>query len=533
MKGCKILILILVLTIFASCLKRENSKIFILGLDGATWKVIDKMIEKGKLPTFKKLMEEGSYGALRTIRPTVSVIIWTSIATGVLPAKHGIWNWTVSKIDKIGGQTSITSNHRKRPAIWNITSYYGKTNLIVNYWASWPAEKINGIMISNRINFKELSDRYYPPDLKIEPIKINYSNEELLYPLSKKLKIRRNLNLEKVSVYWSKILGKELYLSELGKKLFFKNKPDLTILYFRTIDVLEHQFWHTIEPEKFKNKKKVKPYNRNIIQRYYEYYDYYLKEIMNKMTKNDYVVVVSDHGMEAIEKYPPPHEGFRLNDFLKAFDLLKVDSRNYVDKVRSYAIDSGKFPPSLKRSLYLFDKGMQKINELINFFKELKTIEGNRIFKKVYRSKNNKREIILELNPEFDVNEGIEIKGEIVKFKKFISYFLHPNSGQHWFAPRGIFLIKGPGIKKNYKIKEITILDILPTLLYIMDLPISKFFDGKIAKEIFDKDYLKNKNPKFIKDYYWYKKFKKDFRTVESVEKEEIEELKALGYLAQ
>ena len=70
----------------------------LVGVDGATWTVIGRLIEKGELPAFKRLTDEGSYmPRFNTMGSTVSPVVWTSVATGRLPKDHGTAPWSSSQ----------------------------------------------------------------------------------------------------------------------------------------------------------------------------------------------------------------------------------------------------------------------------------------------------------------------------------------------------------------------------------------------------------------------------------------------------
>lgn len=110
--------------------KPSASKLLLIGWDAADWKVINPLLKKGYMPTLQKMMQQGSYGRLATLDPPLSPILWTSIATGKLPYKHGIHGFTESKPDGSGIQP-ITHLNRKTKAFWNILSQEElKTNVV-------------------------------------------------------------------------------------------------------------------------------------------------------------------------------------------------------------------------------------------------------------------------------------------------------------------------------------------------------------------------------------------------------------------
>ena len=108
----------------------ENLKLFVLGLDGATWNVIDPLIKSGKLPNIKKIKENGSYGYLESTFPPNTIPAWLSMATGKNPCKLGVYDFF--KKEKSNSQFSVVNSNefRKNNSYWDLlnqtifTAYY-------------------------------------------------------------------------------------------------------------------------------------------------------------------------------------------------------------------------------------------------------------------------------------------------------------------------------------------------------------------------------------------------------------------------
>ena len=100
------------------------------------------------MPNLKKLVEGGVKGRLATLDPPLSPTLWTSIATGKRPYKHGIHGFT--EPDPSGkGIRPINNTNRKVKAIWNILTQHKMKTHVVGWWPSHPAEPVNGVMVSN------------------------------------------------------------------------------------------------------------------------------------------------------------------------------------------------------------------------------------------------------------------------------------------------------------------------------------------------------------------------------------------------
>lgn len=161
--------LIIIILIFLSSFrypKNNKHKVLLIGLDGAGWNVMRPLIDKGELPNIKQLMDKGCWGVMKSPGPLLSEVIWTTIATGKTFQKHGIIDRLMEDPDS-GVDVPPSSNLRKTKAIWNILSEKNKKVGVVNYMVTWPVERINGTMISGRIeNITTLDylskDRSYP-----------------------------------------------------------------------------------------------------------------------------------------------------------------------------------------------------------------------------------------------------------------------------------------------------------------------------------------------------------------------------------
>src|SRR5512145_1530095 len=123
-------------------------RIAVIGIDAADWRHIDPLIEAGRLPTFKRLRQVASCGELRAVPPLLSPIIWTTIATGRQPEDHGVLDFMMDLPG--GGQAPINGLARCAKALWEIWSGAGRTVLVTGWWATWPADRVRGLIVSDR-----------------------------------------------------------------------------------------------------------------------------------------------------------------------------------------------------------------------------------------------------------------------------------------------------------------------------------------------------------------------------------------------
>ena len=123
-------------------------RVLLIGWDSADWRVINPLMDSGKMPNLERLVEEGVVGNLASLHPDLSPMLWTSIATRKRPFKHGIYGFS-EPFPQTGAVRPITNISRKTKAIWNIVSQVGLKSIVVGWWPSHPAEPINGVMVSD------------------------------------------------------------------------------------------------------------------------------------------------------------------------------------------------------------------------------------------------------------------------------------------------------------------------------------------------------------------------------------------------
>lgn len=309
----------------------EGRKTLLIGVDALAWDRLLPLVEAGRLPHFQELMKRGSYGvleSLRSYRPSTretgywSPVVWTTIATGTEVRKHGINDFAI----EIGNRRPrmAKSHHRKQPAFWNIFSAFHRPVGVVGWWATYPAEKVSGVMVSSSVglrghrglkNFaiddvawlRRRRNLTYPEWYKHVvadkvglPQKIDEWFAEEIFPYREVPLLDENTVETLVSVIWQD----QLYL-ETTLHLLQSEEMSLYATYFEGIDVLNHHFWQYLDtPEALNRKAESMGFevpagfsaHRQVVDRYYEVVDGYLGRLIEAAGEDATVIVVSDHG---------------------------------------------------------------------------------------------------------------------------------------------------------------------------------------------------------------------------------------------
>ena len=135
--------------------------VIFLGLDGADWQLLDEYTANGSMPHLAGLVERGSGGVLETDYPPLSPLVWTTMMTGTGPLDHGILDFT--RFNPYTRQKEpITSDERLRPAVWNMLTWAGKKSAVFGLWATYTAEPVHGMNVSDRLFTFLYSDEERP-----------------------------------------------------------------------------------------------------------------------------------------------------------------------------------------------------------------------------------------------------------------------------------------------------------------------------------------------------------------------------------
>ncbi len=311
---------------------RTKAPIALFAVDGMEWSVLEPLIEAGKVPTLEKLVKSGSYGYLETQTPTYSPAIWTTIATGKSPEKHGIPHFVYRVGPGESDYRFYTSGHRKTKAFWNILSDYGRTVGCVGWWMTYPAEKINGVMVaqtnttgalenSEHVIWKGsllpgVEDQVYPPELTPEVMKTLAETDSSMDDVVRQIfgTVPQPVT-DFTKLVWDQSLWSfraDAVYEKVSEQLLESRHFDLFAVYVSGTDVASHRFWRYAHPKEFWNPPSDVEVQRfgDVIDDYYIHVDNEISRLLSEMPDSTTVIIVSDHGFHAVN----PDREFKVED---------------------------------------------------------------------------------------------------------------------------------------------------------------------------------------------------------------------------
>jgi len=482
-----------------------RKKTLIIGWDGAPYDKISAWVREGHLKNLKKLISSGTFGPLKTTELTISSCAWTTMVTGKNPGKHGIYDFFGTKF--LGDsyfREPINSKWRRSKTFWHYMNKYGYRVGVVNIPVTYPAEKINGFIVSGMLAPSVNSPGFtYPPNL---------------------LKNYPRIREYRIDIEGAKHLDREKFIYEINKtieerynlfKYLLKNEDvDLFFGVFTSGDRFSHYMWHFFDPyhpyRKNESNNDIKKYENSLLE-LYKKLDEYLGDLID-IFGADNTMVVSDHGFASVYKY------FEFNKWLKQKGYLafkpkekwepfkheKLNPKRIyiygkVDWNKTVAYMIGK-----RGTVYINLKGREPkgivekneyediVEELIREIKNIRDPETGEI---IVEDALPRDEIFFGpyLNEAPDIIIFFKDKyasiGYIIDLESDNLFLINDNPelelemGVERYD--GIFLSYGSDYKKG-RIKDAWIGDIAPTILHTYGIPKPADMDGKILDIFYD-----------------------------------------------
>jgi tetratricopeptide (TPR) repeat protein len=232
--------------------ERSGTRLLVVGLDGADWNIIDPLLARGEMPNLARLMERGSRARLLSFQPMLSPVLWTTIATGVRPEKHGILDFVAINTET-GEAIPVTSNLRKAPAFWNLVSEAGLRVGVTAWWATFPAETVRGYMVSDRIAYQlfgvepddEPAGKTYPAGLfedvrglVVDPASID--GQRLSAYLGPPTGRAPTAEEEEIEEQLRALIASGETYRRIAGDLALRFRPDVEVIYYQPTDTIAH-----------------------------------------------------------------------------------------------------------------------------------------------------------------------------------------------------------------------------------------------------------------------------------------------------
>jgi predicted AlkP superfamily phosphohydrolase/phosphomutase len=519
-------------------------KLAIVGIDGLDETLVERAVAEGRMPNLARLRATGVRGPLRSIRPPKSPVVWTSVATGVLPSVHGIVDFVVRRE---GQRIPVSGNLRRAPALWNLAATCGFDVAFVNWYVTWPAEEVSGTIVSDRADFAGLDLRVFPAELTAA-----VDSARAAADARGDRHIARFTRLADDFAPWrdrqwgqvdralrilDDVVRHDLLTLESARVALRGGQPDLTALYFRGNDNTQHLFWkyrfadasggplagllwRDLDPEEVRTLGAV-------IDRYYDFADALLGETLALLQPDTAVLILSDHGFLTNSERS---RWYRANRALLGAGLAAPSTSDVrgIDPSASVVFDPEL--PSVEARRVLRPGGAAgdtsgALARARDLLAAARTDAGEPLFESLAVGADGEGallEIVFRSDP---AGTSVRLGGTDVALAELTVPEGH--SGNH--RMNGILVASGPPFRADADVRGARVVDIAPTVLHALGAPAARDMEGVVLTGLFDEDWLAEHPVRYVESY-GTRLVEGDAIPTEADERIR-EELQALGYI--
>ncbi|MCX6032304.1 MAG: alkaline phosphatase family protein [Chloroflexi bacterium] len=526
------------------------TRIVVVGLDGATFDLIEPWAREGKLPNLARLLTESSHARLNSVIHPFSAQAWSSMVTGANAGKHRIFDFWERNFDVYGFRLTNAS-FRALPALWTLLSKAGRRVLVVNVPMSYPPEPVNGILISGWDTPGLQSSFTYPPELKAELDRLA-GQPYVIVPDDWKYSTAQRGDL-----VLAELLREVDVRYAVVQKLMTQEPWDLCFFVVSALDGGSHFLWQYHDPTHplYDAAETARYFDADPLLQVYQRTDQRLGELLATLPPDVHVLVVSDHGEgplgdvaihlnswlaeRGLLAFRAPHSQWsplqtgrrwmaRLVDWGKhqlygriSFGMLSRLRHLWPERLRTLFSEELFYPnmdwsrtlaysEELRGNIWINLRGRDPHgivepgaeyeavrDRIIAELAQLTDpVTGRRLVNRVWRREERFSGPYVERIPDLLVEaEYPDIFRPRGKYRGVepvrhltLAEMRHRVSGCH--RPEGIFIARGAGIRAGAALPPAEITDVAPTVLYLLGEPIPEWMDGRVLTEMLEPEML-------------------------------------------
>ena len=522
-------------------------RLLIIGLDGADFGLITPWVQAGKLPQLAALLEDGVHGALKSTVPPMSPPAWTSFMTGKNPGKHGILDFTARKPQSYEIEF-VNARWRQADTIWKLLSTAGKRVCVLSVPMTYPPEKINGIMISG---FDTPAPGGVADPSAIHPTEVYDELVEKLggYFISPNLKAFHGYQCDEMVQAALRTVERKM---ETALYLFPKEPWDCFMITIGESDGITHRLWkYHDKTSPLSDEYSVRYAGEDPILRIYQKIDHYIGKLCSMASADTTIIIMSDHGhggnsLRAIylnrwlaelnllrfvesatgnfltsicttaknvgvKVVPAP---VRKMIFRKTQLANKMESWlrfSHIDWSRTQAYSEetpyfpsiwinvqGREPAGIVKPGKEYEEVRESLIQVLSRWVDPET--GQRVVRKVHKREEIYAGPCVERFPDLIIEWSLDTHGYSYLFKNSQRVTGRPaaicrldeqekqksKSGDH--RDYGIFIAAGQMLKQHTELHGAELIDLAPTILHLLGLPIPVDMDGQVLTQILTED---------------------------------------------
>jgi predicted AlkP superfamily phosphohydrolase/phosphomutase len=504
----------------------------VIGLDGATWDIAQPLLEAGRMPHLARLIKAGTAGPLASTVPPISAAAWVSFLTGQNPGRHGVYQFRKMDLRQYGAYRDefATSRDYAGRSFLEFAGQQGRRVAAVGIPMTYPPFPVNGFLVSGFPRPFGPVAHAYPPAMAEHLGRWDAMPDNFNFSLSPAKTVE-------ASDYWVR------KYTDIALEALAAEPYDLLLVVWNSTDNIPHLYWKYTDPAFPAYDAAGAAQFGQVINHQYEVADAEMGRLLAALpVEGTTVLVMSDHGMGAY-----PHRQVHLNAWLAEQGLLTLRpgagshpslANRAISQVRRRLPTQwrhrlrGRLPAAARTALFARHQNLDTIDwsrtqaYRLNVFPTVEGIivnlrgrqaqgvvapgaeyeqvrdallagladlrdaaSGMAIVSRAARREelfegpyvDEIPDVLVELNDAY--TGGAELGGPLVT--RMALQQLSEYSATH--RPQGLFVLAGPGVRAGCWREDAHIVDLAPTLLHAMGLPVSTTMDGRVLQDVFER----------------------------------------------
>jgi predicted AlkP superfamily phosphohydrolase/phosphomutase len=499
-----------------------STKALLIGLDGATFTILDPLMDRGVMPFLRDLINRGTRATLRSVIPVLTPPAWTSLMTGKRPGQHGIFDFFQREEEGSHFLRFATSKDIGSATIWSLASQAGQRIIALNFPLMFPPPTVNGCVVPGGwMPWRQLRLGCYPPGL-FDRLKAlpTFNARELALDMAMEEKAIEGCPPEEYADWIRLHIRRERRWFDILTYLMREEPAELAAVLFDGVDKLQHLCWRFLDPTLFPAEPTAWDIEiRDLCVQYFRQLDGLIAQLVTAVGPDTSVVIASDHGFGSTS------DVFYLNTWL--------EQQGYLSWSEASATQSGDAPNigfgHIARHVFQLDwehtvayaatptsNGIHLVTrapggtatlsaeeydrvcrELTDKLLGVRYPDGRPVVTEVFRRKDIFKGPFEALGPDLTLTMA---DGGFISILRAPDTFKHRRELAGTHRPEGIFLATGRAMRVGARIADVDLPDVAPLLLYLLGIPIPEDMSGRVPVEAIDPEELTLRPPVITTD---------------------------------
>ena len=493
----------------------------LIGVDGATFTVLDPYMKRGVMPFVRSLVERGTRASLRSVMPPLTPPAWTSLVTGKRPGQHGVFDFFQKEDADSLYFHFASSQNVGSPTIWSLASDEGRRVTSLNFPLMFPPPPVDGCIVpGGMMPWRQLRLGCHPPGLFDRLKELPGFKPREMLDMELEIKAIEGCPDDEYAQWVESHIRREQRWAEVARHLVREEPADLIGVLFDGVDKLQHLCWRFVDPAC--RPEQPSGWEREMIERcerYFSTLDAIIADLVALAGPEATVILASDHG------FGPTRDVFHVNSWLeREWYLTWADGSNgdadgdgtelgFAEMTRHvHAVD---WTRTLAYAATASGQGINIVSRVPGTEDPLPEARRRALAEELrgrllaLRRPDDARPLVEEawtrdeafsgpyerIGPDVSIILADGGTMSILPCERLVTEREETRGHHRW---DGVFVATGAGIRAGAEVDELSIVDVAPLVLHRLGLAVPDDMDGRVPTEILEAGELERRPPRFV-----------------------------------